>query len=273
MKRILVISILTLGLLRSYAQGPTYNSLQLGWGIGHLMRQDLTVSPFIHRDWSPVQVFLNYSRSRHLEHQVTVRFSSYSPTRVDPYSFNSFYNGHLSTLPHSFKMVDIDYALGKELLQDPKWSLIVGGKSRNFLFASDYYFGESGPSPVFISFGLDIWLKAKLLLNDKSYLASQASIPVFSYVYRDPYLTQDDQFFEMIYSHNGLKQLARRIEDGEWRSWGNAQRVELHFHYGYIINPKWELGLGYRFAMNLNQYPTRFTQLENTFLVSGTLNF
>lgn len=273
MKHILILSILTLGLLRVQAQAPARHSLQLGWGIGYLMRQDLTVSPFIHKDGSPINVSLAYTRSGKLEQQVALRFALYEPSRTEPYEFNSLYNGRLSTIPHSFKMIDLDYSIGKTLVRGSRWSLIAGGKWRNFIYASDYYFGDSGPSPMFISFGLDIWVKTKYQVNDKNYLKAGLSLPIVSYIYRNPYLAQDDEYFETIYAHNGLKELGRRIADGEWRSWGHAQRAELDLHYGYVLSPKLELGLGYRFSMNLNQSPTRFTQLENTFLVSGTFNF
>ena len=40
------------------------NSLSLNWGMGELMRQDLTFSPFVHKDWSPINVQLAYERSQ-----------------------------------------------------------------------------------------------------------------------------------------------------------------------------------------------------------------
>lgn len=256
-----------------YAQDSTYNSVQIGWGYGYIMRQDLTVSPFVHQDWSPVNVYLSYSRSKKLEQQVTLKFSMYNPVSTETYEFTSFYNGTLLTSPHSFKMLDIDYSLGKDLLKNKQWSFILGGKSRNYVYASDYYFGDSGPSPMVISFGLDIWLKAMYRLNDKNYLESNLSVPVFSYVYRNPYLVQDDEYFETIYSHSGLKEFASRVEDGEMRSWGNSQRVEFNIHYGYVINQRWDIGIGYDFSMNLNQSPTQFTQFENTFFIGGRIKF
>ncbi len=273
MKWICSLSILLLCLHHTQAQDVRYNSIELDWGIGNLMRQDMTLSPFIHRDWSPVNIYLHYTRSKKLEHQVTLRFSTFNPMPGAPYELSSFYNGTLNTLPHSFKLVDFDYALGKELVHSAKWSFMAGGKSRNFLYASDYYFGESGPSPITISLGLDLWLKAVYRMNEKNYVESGLSIPLFSYVYRNPYLSQDDEYFEVIYEHNGWKELGRRIEQGKWRSWGNAQRVEFNVHYGYVINQTWELGLGYLFSVNLNQNPTPFTQVENLFLIGGKLNF
>lgn len=255
------------------AQELPNNSIQIGWGVGNIMRQDLTVSPFIHKDWSAVNVYLNYSRSKKLEQQVALKFSLYDPTSTEPYEFTSFYNGPLTTIPHSFKIVDIDYSLGKELFHKAKWSFVLGGKSRNFVYISDYYFGDSGPSPMVISFGLDAWIRASYQLNEKNYFASNLSIPVFSYVYRNPYLAQDDEYMEIIYAHNGLKELGSRIAAGELRSWGNAQRIEFKINYGYVINQRWDIGIDYLFSMNFNQNPTKFKQIENAFLIGGKFKF
>ena len=142
MKRLIIYIFLLVTVAESFAQDSLHNSIQLSWGIGNIMRQDLTVSPFIHKDWTPVNVRLSYERSKKLEQQVAIKFSLYSPIPTEKYEFTSFYNGASSTIPHSFKMLDIDYSLGKKWIVKNKWSLAAGGKSRNFIYASDYYFGE-----------------------------------------------------------------------------------------------------------------------------------
>mgnify|MGYP001816255205 FL=1 len=38
------------------------NSLSLNWGMGNIKRQDFTISPFTHTDWSPLNVQLVYER-------------------------------------------------------------------------------------------------------------------------------------------------------------------------------------------------------------------
>ena len=272
MKKFIFI-LLVVGINKLSAQEMPNNSIQIGWGVSNLMRQDLTMSPFIHKDWSPVNAFLSYSRSKKVEQQFTLKYRHYNPMRTASYEFNSFYNGKSTTVPHSFGILDIDYSLGKELIREKKWSMVLGGKSRNFIYASDYLFGDSGPSPMIISFGLDTWIKAVYRLNEKNYFVSSLSLPLFSFVYRDPYLAQDDEYFENLYSHKGLKELTSRIADGEWRSWGKAQRVEFNIQYGYVINRKWDITTHYLFSLNVNQYPTRFTQLENTFLITGKFKF
>lgn len=272
MKKYLVI-LLAVVAGKIIAQDSTFNSVQVGWGYGKIMRQDLTLSPFIHEDWSPVNFFASYHRSKKLEQDFAVKFSFFDPIIADSYEYNSFYNGDVVTLPHSFKLIDIDYALGKKILGNEKWSFIAGGKSRNFIYASDYYFGDSGPSPMFISLGLDFWLMVKRQISEKQYIVGNLSLPVFSFVYRDPYLAQDDEFFENIYSHNGLTELASRIEDSKLRSRDKAQRVEFNIRYGYRINRLLDVGLGYLFTLNKNQAPTEFTQIENIFSVNVTLKF
>ena len=110
-------------------------------------------------------------------------------------------------------------------------------------------------------------------LNEKHHFKSNVSLPLFSYIYRDPYLAQDDEFFENIYSHKGLKELGARIKDGQLQSWGSSQSFDFDLSYGYALNEKWEIGCMYLLSMNLNQIPTKFTQIENVIYVSGTFKF
>ena len=269
---ILLIGFLTYTVLTE-AQ-TSQNSLSLSWGMGHIMRQDLSASPFIHEKWSPTNMLLRYSRTKKLDQLIDVKFSLYKPSIVEPYSFNSYYYGGAQIgLAHSFTLIDINYAIGKSVLERNQWKLVLGGKSRNHIYASNYNFGASGPSPMLISFGLDFWLKLKYTLNDKHYFISNLSIPLFSFIYRDPYLLQDDQFFENIYSHNGLKEFANRVSDGQLQSWGTSQRFDLDVQYGYVINKRWDIGIRYLLAMNFNQSPTRFSQIENVIYISGKIKF
>ena len=83
--------ILTLGLKAQEA--ANVNSLGLSWGMGNIMRQDLTVSPFVHQEWSPINVRLVYERSKKLEQQASLKFGSYSPRVGEEFKYNSFYNG------------------------------------------------------------------------------------------------------------------------------------------------------------------------------------
>ena len=275
MKRRIIHTILLIVLtMAMMAQEQTrVNTFSLNWGMGNIMRQDLTVSPFVHQVWSPLNVRLSYERSNKLEQQASLKFGHYSPRIGEAYSYNSFYDGEQTTLPHVFTMIDINYALGFSVMENGKWKLALGGKSKNKFYASAYNFGPSGPWPLFIAFGLDIWLNMQYDLNEKHHFKSNISLPLFSYIYRDPYLAQDDEFFENIYSHNGLKELGARIKDGQLQSWGSSQSFDFDLSYGYALNEKWEIGCTYLLSMNFNQIPTKFTQIENVIYIGGTFKF
>ena len=81
MKKIFIILVALLPLLQGVKaqEQASVNSFGLSWGMGNIMRQDLTVSPFIHKDWSPVNVRLIYERSKKLEQQASLKFGHYSP--------------------------------------------------------------------------------------------------------------------------------------------------------------------------------------------------
>jgi len=259
--------------LSALAQETAVNSLKLNWGMGNIMRQDFTVSPFVHKDWSPVNLQLVYERSKKLEHQASLKFGLYSPRIGEAFTYYSFYEGEQTTMPHSFTMIDINYAIGKSVIEKGKWNVVLGGKSKNKFYPSTYNFGPSGPSPILIAFGLDIWLNLKFDLNEKHHFISYVSLPVFSYIYRDPYLAQDDKFFQNLYSHKPLQELADRIKDGQLESWGTSQSFDFDLRYDYILNEKWEIGCTYLLSMSFNQTPTRYSQIENVIYISGKFKF
>ena len=275
MKKIFIIVVTLLLLVQGVKaqEEVRVNSFGLNWGMGNLMRQDFTTSPFVHKDWSPVNVQLVYERSKKLDQQASLKFGNYSPRIGESFTFNSFYNGEETTLPHSFKMIDINYAIGKSFIEQEKWKFVLGGKSKNHIYASDYNFGPSGPSPIFIAFGLDIWLNIRFDLNEKHYFRSNVALPVFSYIYRAPYLAHDDKLFQNLYSHKPLQELANRIKDGQVQSWGTSQSFDFDLSYGYALNEKWDIGCMYLLSLNFNQTPTNFSQIENVFYISGKFKF
>jgi len=271
LKSIILVLFLAYG---AAAQEVAHNNISLNWGMGQIMRQDQTVSPFIHQKWSPVNFLLSYSRSKKLEQLAELKFSLYNPSIVEPYNFNSFYNGEETGLAHSFKLIDVNYALGKAVIDKNDLRFVIGGKSRNQIYFSDYNFGSTTtPSPMFISFGLDVWLNLRYNLNEKNYFISNLSLPIFSYVYRAPYAAQNDEYFENIYSHKGFQEFVSRVKDGKLESWGTSQRVDFDLRYGHILNEKWDIGLSYLLAMNFNQSPTQFSQIENVFYLSAKFKF
>ena len=138
--------ILTLGLKAQ--EEARVNSFGLNWGMGNIKRQDLSVSPFVHKDWSPINVRLVYERSKKLEQQASLKFGSYSPRVGEEFKFNSFYNGEEIAYPHYFTMIDINYALGFSVVEKEKFKFVLGGKSKNKFYASTYNLGP----PVLLRF-------------------------------------------------------------------------------------------------------------------------
>jgi hypothetical protein len=264
---------LTITMMAQEQEQARVNSFGLSWGMGNIMRQDLTLSPFVHKDWSPINVQLRYERSKKLEQQASLKFGSYSPNVGEAFTFYSFYNGELTTWPHSFTMIDINYAIGKSISDKGKYKFVLGAKSKNQFYLSDYSFGSFSSSPIFIAFGLDIWLNMKYDINEKHHVESNVSLPIFKYVYRDPYLSQDDEFFENLYSHKPLKEMTDRIKDGQLQSWGSSQSFDFDLSYGYSLNEKWEFGCTYLLSMNFNQIPTKYAQIENVIYISGIFKF
>ena len=169
--------------------------------------------------------------------------------------------------------MDINYALGKNVLEKGKWKLALGGKARNRLMASDCLFGNAGSFGYYFSFGLDRWTKINFDLNEKHHFIANVALPVFSYNTRSPYMSQNDEYFSDAYSHKPLKSAINYVKRGELQSWGKAQSFDFDISYYYSLSEKWELGGKYMLLMDFNQYPTKFSQIENVIYLSAKLKF
>ena len=274
MKNISFLILMLLGLLDLNAQESNYNSLQFSWGLGQVQRQDLTFSPMIHQKWSPINFSLSYQRSKKLEHIALVRYGLYKPQISEPYPYSTTFNSHnRTTYPHSFNMIDIQYGIGKKIINNARFTASIGAKSKNRLWLSSYNYGESGTSGYYINFGLDLWMKVTYELNSSNKLYANVGLPFFAYIYRNPYLGQDDRYFEDNLSHSDIKSLFNHVKRGGFESWGTSQSLDIDMTYYRTISDKWDLGISYLFSLNKNQSPTKLTSIENVFSLAANLKF
>ena len=255
-------------------QGESKNAISLSWGIGNLVKQALTFTPLIHRDWSPVNFLLTYKRSNKLEHQASIRFGNYKSRIGDEFVFRAPWDKEsFPTYPHSFNVGGINYSLGKSILKSDQLKLALGGRSRNRVDITDYVFGFSGTAGNYLSFELDIWIDAQREISEKHRMAANIGLPVFAYVYRSPHLTQNDDYFEDIYSHDDLKGFLLYLKRGEIQSWNKSQNFDFDITYYYALSGKWELGAIYWFSINLNQKPAKYAAVENVVCLSANSKF
>ena len=268
---IMALGFLCTGLLS--AQETAQSSLVLQWGMGHLKKQDLTFSPMIHSSWSPIQIELAYQRSKRLEQRVSVHYSEYTSQLDQAFTFYSFYNGEGRNYPHNFSLLEINYALGKPLVSTADWQFILGARSSNSLFLSAYEYGPSGSTAYYYSFALELWLDVQCQFDEKQRFEVELAAPAIAFNSRSPYLTQDDPYFEDIYSHRDLASTLAYIKRGEWQSWGKSQKVTADLRYSYALIDNLELGIGYGLSLNANQKPARFVQVEQAFYLTGKVNF
>jgi hypothetical protein len=270
----LLMLLLLLSGVESMAQNENPNALQLSWGVGNLVRQDLTFNSIVHRSTSPLNVALTYSRSQKWEQRAFVKFGQYSSMVGEPFDYYwDTPDEPSSRYPHSFTMLDVNYSLGKSLIDNGKWKLIVGGKAKNDLHISYNNFAAFGHFGYYLSFGLDAWVNLQFQPGEKHAFQSNLSLPLASYISRSPYTSQNDEYFEDNIAHNDLKALLNFMKRGSIQSWGQSQTVDFDLSYFYQLSKKWEIGGSYYLSMNFNQTPTHYASIEQVLSLSGKFNF
>ncbi len=272
MKRLsIILSVLLMNAALLSAQEIKPNALGINLGMGNLQKQDLIFSPFVARDWSPLNVRLEYEHHGRLNHKADLRFGQYSYFVGEPFSYYS--RGILyDKYPHSFTNVDLNYSLSKNVFRSPNWTISAGGRIRNRFQISNFEFGHAGQFSYHLSTGLDALVDVEYR-KGKHALNSSLALPVFSYLARSPYTGQDDAYLERIMVHGDLKIFGQQLTSGTLQSWGTSKMVDFELGYHYALNAKWGIGISYLFSMNLHNDPVKYASIENIFYLGTTIKF
>lgn len=256
-----------------YSQDGKTNSLTLNWGVGNLHRQDINFSPFIHKSWSALNVGLTYEHTGKQYHRVYSRFGRYTAFHKDEFTYLPFREeGSISTLPHIFMILDLNYTLGFDVISNKKLSLLVGGQVRNLLNIGDYEYADSGIGFYNFAFGIDVWTGLDFAITNKHSLGAELSLPLFSWVTRSPYLGQDDQYFRDVAKNKVFDSIGNYIRRGELQSWGGFQRVDFQMKYAYALSEKWNLKATYSLGMNFSKSPQSYSSIENVLMIGAQIN-
>ena len=273
-KSISLLPMLLLMIFSIEAQHNQRNILELDWGVAHLVRQDLSYSPLIHRTSSLMNTQLQYQRKGKLDHKVSARFGRFLKQTGDVYNYyNSDNTISEETYPHAFHFLDLNYSMSKSVLTKGNWEFGIGGRERNRLQVADYAFGTANFFSYYFTFGIDAMCTASYQLNEKTAIKSNLYLPLFSYQARSPYLGQNGAYFENASSHKPLPTVLEYIKDGQFVSWGKSQIVDFDLAFAYNISDKWDVGMKYLFSANFNQDPRELSSFENYIYLTTALKF
>lgn len=248
------------------------NNLQLQIGAGNIARQDLVFSPFIHRDFSPLNFGIRYQRDKKYFQNAYLHFALLSPSHTDVYQFVDD-NKIETTSPHFFTLVDLDYWFGKSIKQTDKVSTKVGLSVNADIQALNYFYGRIGSFGYFSSFGLGGFLHYTYKVNGKNSLTGYASLPLISWVARSPYLVNDDEFIENTSSHSGIKTFFAFIGDGKPATVNRLQMVDIGASYTYHLSSKWDLGINYLFEFIHSSKPRNLLSYRNSIFFNTSFKF
>lgn len=275
MKRLTILFLISAILIDLNAQEEPLNSVQLGWGFGHLLRQDLSFSPMEHSKWSPGNFQASYERkAARMTSIVDVGFKLYKPSLTEPFEFYwEDPEDLLSSYPHSFKQLDVSYSFLFPIYETARLELLLGGRQRNRLVASDYLYAISSSFSYYFSFGMDLSIHLNYKLGEKNRLGAAVNATVFAFNSRSPYLGLDDQYLEDNYSHSGFRAFLNYVGHARPQSYGTAQDLELSADYERILSGKWSLTGSYNLSLNFNQSPTTYASICNVIFLGAKVKF
>lgn len=258
---------------RCFAQETkSENALTLNFGPSYIIRQDLIFSPAIHRDFSLINLGLEYTRKAKFLQVVSLRYANYNPMVASPYEFTD--HGESNTAyPHSFNIVDLDYQLGKDIKEIKNATITVGGLFTTDIQAMDYVYGRISSFGYYASLGIGFFGTYERPVNEKSKLAATLKLPLFAWFTRSPYLVNDDEFIENISSHSGFKTFMAYLGDGQMATWNSFQTFDFELKYKYDLSGRWECGAAYLFEFIHMSQPRNLLSFRNYLNLSATFKF
>ncbi len=248
------------------------NMLSLNLGVSYITRQDLIFSPFIHTDFSPLSIGIEYTRDQKLFQKASLRYGNFDPMLTSPYEFTL--DGETNTAyPHSFNLIDIDYLIGKKAKESNSSIFTVGGLFEMDVQALNYAYGNSNYFGYYSALSLGIFGRYQYTVNGRSTLASTLQLPLLAWQARSPYLVNDDEFIENQSSHSGFKTFTSFLGDGQLVTLNQWQALDLDVKYLYDLNEKWKIGAGYLFEFIHASQSRNLLSFRHSFNLSANLSF
>lgn len=267
------LSIIALTAILNQVQGQGLkNNLTLSLGAGHIARQDLVFTPFIHRDFTPLNIGLEYTRSANFYQKLNLRFASFNPMLTSPYEYAI--NGETKVASqHFFTFIDLDYAFGKEIKKTEKSTTTVGALVATDVQVLNYVYGRIGSFGYYSNIGLGGFISKEYTLSEKSRISGRFALPLFNWLSRSPYLVNDDEFIENISSHSNVKTFFAFIGDGKFATLNKLQTFDLEATYTYQLHRRWGIGVSYLFEFIHSKEPRSLLSYRNSLFVSANFKF
>jgi len=250
------------------AQDTARNSLTLSLGPALQHRQDLIFSPFIHESFGFPTIGLSWQKDKAGHTWVEFQGGGFTSGLEAPFTYYTD-GDEQEAYPHTFTYIHAGVGRGAYLSSGPKGRSILGASFHGDIQALDNQYGLVSFFGYYASFGVGAWFKRQMYLGPKHRLTWQVELPLVSWVSRSPYLVNDDEFIENIYSHNGFKTFFAYLADGRLTSVHELQRLNAAIAYNYILSPRFDIGATWTLRYMHYSEPVALNLLEQYFHVSA----
>lgn len=253
------------------AQG---GALSLSTGAHHIARQDLVLSPMVQRGWAFPNVTITYShQDSRVRQAARLGYDGYLIGNKDIYTFHELVNGkEATTAPTDYLFVDLAYEAQWTLPDSGATRVMVGGGLCGQLGSLNQ--GYTYPSFGYtIFFGIGPSARVEHVLDERTKLHGEFSLPVLAWVARSPYAFNDDAFIEDQRSHKTVPTLGAFIADGGWASFGSFRRAMLRLGADRQYGTRWTLGLEYGLEYVDISQPQRLISFRNSLDLTATYRF
>ena len=271
-KKVTILAIILASTLSQIVGQGIKNELTILTGVGNIKRQDLVFSPFIHSDFTPINLGLEFTRNAEFHQNLKLRYTTFNPILNSPFEYSV--NGKTAIAPHHyFTCIDLDYSFGKKIKITKNFTTQIGAIVANDVQLLNYAYGRLGSFGYYSSFGLGGFVSREYMLAENVFISGKFALPLLNWISRSPYLVNDDEFIENISSHSDLKSLLAFIEDGKLASINEIQSFDLEVDFNYHFHKSWAIGLNYLFEFAHLKKPRNLLSYRNSIYFTTKLKF
>jgi len=260
--------------LGTLGQGKAENFLQLSGGLAYHSRLDETFSDKNHQDISLFLLNLNYERKAKYFQLIDIEYQRNKGNKHNIYTYYTSPNGHIrTTTPHYFHMIHLSHNMGINIIKSDNFKLYLGNKSRIRIWLSNYNFANAYSFGYYISISEELCGYLKYNINKSFHINTQVSFPFISFISRNPYYSQDDQFFKDNIDHTNISAFTNFVKGGKVSFLDKISAFEFDQNLYYRLSHSLFTGLklNYTHLNNIDPRPLKVKNISTRLLIKCKL--
>lgn len=251
------------------------DEIAIGWSPRAVLRRDAIPSPLPYAGAAVASGVLRYERTKGANaHRLELGVLQATLRSQPDYGYLHWPDGAAQTTAGSpLTYARVRYAYLRQVARSDALAVRLGPGLDVDIQKLEYVHHPSSIGGYFGAFALDARAEIELQLAPRHRLTATVAAPLFAWVTRSPYATNDDEQLWANRDHNGLRTFGRYVAGGELETWNRYQALRLDLRYDLALSEHWALSPGVGARILANQTPRPLVAQEYGVTLAVTASF